>query len=167
MLAAMAVPDVAAAHSHHERRIHSVTLSPDGGGTLIAIRFVDRARPRLLHLAEPVDALAVRDVDNDGDLDILTASNTRGLVLWRNAGRGHFELAGRPSKRPPRPPLRTVRHRTAVNDGPAASDDRCGAAAPRGPCAIPPAPASHVAFHPTIFRSALVLHPRYGRAPPR
>jgi hypothetical protein len=167
VLLAIAVPGVAAAHSHRERRINSVTVHADRGGTLIAIRFFHRARPRLLHLAERVDAFVLRDIDNDGDLDIVAASHTRGLLLWRNAGRGHFELAGRPSTRPGRPPLRTLRHRLADKDGFAASDDRYDATAPRGPGPIHAEPAIHLAPRPIVFRPAPVSHPQHGRAPPR
>jgi hypothetical protein len=166
VLLAIAVPGVAAAHPRHERPIHSVTLRPERAGTLIAIRFIDRARPRLLHLAERVDAFVVRDVDNDGDLDILAASNTRGLLLWRNRGRGHFELAGRPSKHPSRPPQPTIGHRTANSDDPAASDDRYDATAPRGPGPAHSEPAIRFAPSLILFHSASVARSRQGRSPP-
>jgi hypothetical protein len=166
LLLAIAVPGVAAAHSRHERRIHSVTLKPDGAGTLISIRFVDRTRPRLLRLAERVDAFVVRDVDNDGDLDILAASTTRGLLLWRNAGRGHFVLAERPQRTSGRPPLQDVRHHAVDKDGPAASDDRYDAIAPRGPGPVKAELATRFSALLTVFQSRTVPHSQPGRAPP-
>jgi len=166
LVLAIAIPGVAAAHSRHERRIHSVTLKPDGAGTLISIRFVDRMRPRLLRLTERVDAFVVRDVDNDGDLDILAASTTRGLLLWRNAGRGHFVLAAGPSERPARPPQRTIRHRASEKDGPAASDDRYDATAPRGPGPTQAEPAIPFAPRLVVFHCTPAFHSWYGRSPP-
>src|SRR5262245_25333218 len=69
----------AAPHRHQhasrpERAIKSVTVEHDGLGTLIAIIFNgSKHRTRFLHAHEPIDRVAVRDVDNDGDLDIVAA----------------------------------------------------------------------------------------------
>jgi hypothetical protein len=45
----------------------------------------------------PIDALAVADVDNDGDLDILASVRNGQLVMWRDAGNGTTVSRPRPS----------------------------------------------------------------------
>ena len=89
--------DASFRHPRRPHPIQTVRVNADGAGTVIAVEFAGRVRPRFIHSATPVDALAVADVDNDGDLDILAASMRDGLVLWRNAGRGHFVLARAPA----------------------------------------------------------------------
>ena len=97
---------VTAEASPRHRRPHpirTVQVEADGAGAVIAVEFVGRHRPRVIHSATPVDAVAVRDIDNDGDLDILASSSSDGLVLWRNAGRGRFVMARAPANAPFRP----------------------------------------------------------------
>src|SRR4029453_8762456 len=48
---------------------------------------------------ERLVSIVIADVDADGDLDILASSIREGLLLWRNAGRGHFVLARLPKGR--------------------------------------------------------------------
>jgi hypothetical protein len=153
---------------HQARRIDRVTLSPDGQGTVIAVTFAGHDdQPRLLRSIDPIATYAVADVDNDGDLDILAASERSGLLLWRNAGRGRFVLASLTSRRSATQPAPDVRHLSRADEGLVAADERYDAAMPRAPsrqgsdpiATIPPAPSPVVPHPPTV--------PRSGRAPPR
>jgi hypothetical protein len=166
----IAVPTVAEArHWHlHRGRIKSVTLTADGGGSLLAVTFAGRHHhPKLLRTSDPIAAYAIADVDNDGDLDILAASSRDGLLLWRNAGRGRFVLASLPRSRAPADGGLSVRGLTRVNDGPLASDDRNEVAIPRVPATIA------VSAIASVFPVAAGRRPSIpsacpsGRAPPR
>jgi VCBS repeat protein len=97
LLLGWASADASPRHGRRPHPIQTVHVSADGAGTVISVEFRGRKRPRLIHVATPVEAVAIADVDNDGDLDILAASTRDGLVLWRNAGRGRFVLARAPS----------------------------------------------------------------------
>jgi hypothetical protein len=157
-----------AAHRHPP--IKSITLTPDGSGTLIRITYAGRLRPitRILRSRDPIDALAVADVDNDGDLDILAAAHKGGLRLWRNAGRGRYELAGIPIAATSNRTGRGVRGgRTVLEDHPVqAGDERYDAAMPRAPalasdpCRLPPPAARERSF------GAILPSFSPGRAPP-
>ena len=63
-------------HAHQSRRLSTITFSPFGSGTAIRITYAGRVRPlvRVIESADPIDALMVADVDNDGDLDILASA---------------------------------------------------------------------------------------------
>src|SRR5262245_10994912 len=85
-----------------ERLISSITIRHDGLGSLIAVVYKGHGhRTRFLHVQEPIDHVAVRDVDNDGDPDILATAPQGGLLLWRNRGHGRFALAAIPSSDAP------------------------------------------------------------------
>jgi VCBS repeat protein len=162
-------PAEAAPLRRHHRPISHVTLTPDGTGTLIRITYAGRARPhtRILGSHDPIDALAVADVDNDGDLDILAAQQGGDLVLWRNAGRGRFIFAAAAPAR--RALTRREPAWRAVLDGnePVQSgDERYSAAMPRASGA-----AADSVETPHVARaSSLVLSDfsacSQGRAPP-
>jgi hypothetical protein len=162
----IAVPLTAEARHRHERRIHSITLRPDGAGSVISVTFTGRARPRLLRMPEPVVALALADVDNDGELDILVTSNRQGLLLWRNAGRGHFVLAGLPSRKPLGGTNAGLQHLTHSDEGLATPDDRYDAAMPRAPTSEAAHTVAAVLPSTAAFRTATVSARTPGRAPP-
>jgi VCBS repeat protein len=139
----------AAPHEFHARqsprRLSAITFSPLGSGTAIRLTYAGRARPlvRVIESVDPIDALTMADVDNDGDLDILASARDGQLMLWRNAGNGQFRLAAAP-------PHRIVTARAAhigrchhVDAPIQAGDDRYDAAMPRAPAvtAADPVPA--------------------------
>ena len=96
-LLAFAAPAAASGHHHGPRAIASVKLVPlPGGGTLIHVRGAGDGRA-VLHSPYLIAAAAIRDVDADGDLDVI-ADSGRGLVVWRNLGSGRYVLAAPPSK---------------------------------------------------------------------
>jgi hypothetical protein len=131
-----AIPALAHAshwHRHLPRRIASVTLTPDGGGSLLSITFAGRHRPQVLRSSEPIAAVAVADIDNDGNPDIVASSGGPGLLFWRNAGRGRFVFTAPAAELSP-PPVRVGHPRlTTAEDGLVAADDRYDAAMPRAP----------------------------------
>jgi hypothetical protein len=152
----------------HHRPISHVTLTPEGTGTLIRITYAGHARPhtRTLRSRDPIDALAIADVDNDGDLDILAAREGGGLVLWRNAGRGRFVLAALPARQG------VTRRETAwrpvlyANEPMQSGDERYSAAMPRAPdAAADPIETPHVARASSLVLSASSDRSQ-GRAPP-
>ena len=156
-----------AAHRNHPR-ISAITLTPEGSGTLIRITYHGATRPhtRILRSHEPIDALAVADVDNDGDLDILAARQGGGLVLWRNAGRGQYVVAMAPHRDTLTPGGVAMRGVLETDEPMQSGDERCSAALPRAPAAAAdPVETPHVARASSlvlsVFRSC-----SQGRAPP-
>lgn len=155
---------------HRHLPIKSITLTPDGSGTVIRITYGGRLRAftRILRSRDPIDALTVADVDNDGDLDILATAHTSGLRLWRNAGRGRYELAAAAIPRTAKRTGRGVRAgKASIEDVPVqAGDERYDAAMPRAPalasdpCRLAPPPARERSF------GAIVPSFSPGRAPP-
>lgn len=94
---AVAAQASAAAHRHAPWR-NPVRLVPlPNGGTSIHLSGTD-VRPTVVLSADPIATAAVRDVDADGDLDII-ASSGHGLVVWRNLGTGGYALATPPATR--------------------------------------------------------------------
>jgi hypothetical protein len=118
LLALVALASPAYGSGQHEGRAWFATvrlITLPHGGTLIHVHGSGYGRT-VLRSSEDIAAAAVRDVDADGDLDVI-ASSGHGLVLWRNLGAGRFVLAA--------PPTRKVRHRA----GP-------GLAVPRTPAQV-------------------------------
>ncbi len=128
------------------------------------------ALQRQLHLLQSraaFDGIAVTDVDNDGDLDILAAPHDGGLLLWRNAGRGRFALAALPANAhalPARGPRYIVVR--AVHEAWQCGDDRYDAAMPRAPAVVSAVPVSIVRVSAFVPVRPISLRPSSGRAPP-
>lgn len=59
-------------------------------------------RRATLESPEPVSAVALQDIDADGDLDVLVSTPRTGLMVWHNV-HGEFVLAAPPSTHPLRP----------------------------------------------------------------
>jgi len=101
-LALLAVPRPAAADAGKvavDTRIDAVRVSDQPEGSVVSVKLHGRTRPRILRSVERLVAIVIADVDADGELDILAATIRQTLVLWRNAGRGHFVLARLPKAR--------------------------------------------------------------------
>jgi len=162
--ASAATPD----RPRHQRRVSAITFAPYGQGTVIRITYAGRLRPvvRVIESRDPIDALAVTDIDNDGDLDILASARGGTLVMWRNAGHGHFLLATAPDRRIVNAPSERI-GRCHHADAPIqAGDDRYDAAMPRAPAAAGSDPvaaqfAVRFVWAPVPFRQR-----PSGRAPP-
>jgi hypothetical protein len=102
LFALLAVPAAASADASSapaDPRIDTVRFANQTDGSVVAVKLRGRSRPRLLQSVERLVAIVIADVDADGDLDILAATIRQGLLLWRNAGRGHFVLARLPKAR--------------------------------------------------------------------
>lgn len=169
LLLVSAAAPARAADLHRDRSL-SITLTPEGSGTLIRITYVGRqhAHTRTIRSAEAIDALAIADVDNDGDPDIVAAARTGTLRLWRNAGRGRYELAPALVARNARPATRVVRVGRAglVDDPVQAGDERYDAALPRAP-ALASDPCLFCAPHARARSFGAILPSSSpGRAPP-
>src|SRR5262245_41803477 len=68
--------------------INTVTLV-SGASPYIRIASEDMREPVVLRLKERVSSIVAIDVDHDGLTD-LAATKRRGLMFWRNHGKGHF-----------------------------------------------------------------------------
>jgi hypothetical protein len=101
VLAAVPRPSAAAERSKApaDARIEDVRVSDQADGSVVSVKLRGRARPRILRSVERLVAIVIADVDADGELDILASTIRQSLVLWRNAGRGHFVLARLPKAR--------------------------------------------------------------------
>ncbi len=165
-LAAVPAAADAAPHRTHHRRIDSVTVRPDGQGSVIAITFAGQPQPRILKSAEPLASYALADVDNDGALDIVATSPRHGLVVWHNAGRGRFILTLPSRIRNPSPTSVGVKRLARVDEGLLAPDDRYDAPMPRAPAVGHPDPVTTVFSSAPSFTPATPSAQWSGRAPP-
>lgn len=168
LLAVVASPASAESRRHASRH-GDVTVSARSDGSVIVVTYIrgPSQRTRLLHAAAAIERVAVRDVDNDGDLDVLAAPREGRLLLWRNAGHGRFSLVSPPRTVHPLAPtgLRFERvHR---------QDDGWQWGAERYDVAVPRTPAVVTVARIAILRLPLFDPPRRasqrpssGRAPP-
>jgi hypothetical protein len=154
--------------ARHHRRVSAITFTSSAHGTLIRITYVGRTRPfvRIIESRDAIDALAVTDVDNDGDLDIVASARDAGLVMWRNGGKGHFRLATVPQRRIVNRPGAKL-GRCLHADAPIqAGDDRYDAAMPRAPTAAADDPVLAQFAARFISIPVPVRQRPSGRAPP-
>src|SRR5258708_30507206 len=100
-LAVLAVVGVArpteGAPGRRHRPISAITLTHEGSGSLIRIIYAGRLHSftRILRSHEPLDAVAVTDVDDDGDQDIAAVWEVGDLVLCRHGRRPPLVVAPR------------------------------------------------------------------------
>ena len=122
---------------------------------------------RVIESIDPIDALAVANIDNDGDLDILASARNGELVMWRNAGNGQFRLATAPLHHIVTNAVSRIGRCHHVDAPIQAGDDRYDAAMPRAPAAAAggPAPARFAVRFVSI--PVPVRQRPSGRAPPR
>jgi hypothetical protein len=161
-----ASPSAAAPRRHGVPR---VTITAEERGTLIALDYGSgtAAHVHFLHARETLERVALADIDNDGNIDILAAPRDGALMLWRNAGHGRFARAALPRatrRLVSRGPRIALVHK--MDDGWQWGDDRHDAAMPRAPDAIGDVPIAPVRVTtPAYVRPA--SFPRFsGRAPP-
>jgi hypothetical protein len=168
LLAAAAQPVFAAGRHCHRSRHARETVSARTYGSVIAVTYQRGASQRVhfLQLTEAIDRVAIRDVDNDGDLDIIAAPHDGRLLLWRNAGHGRFSLASLPRGRrlaSKGPRFERIQHR---DDGWQWGVERYGAAMPRAPAVATVAPIAIVRVTPQVSLRSAPLPASSGRAPP-
>lgn len=168
LVVGISAPASAADTSRATRHVRSITLSPDGSGTLIRITYIGRVQPhvRVIRSREAIDALAITDIDDDGNPDILASARAGGLVMWRNAGHGNFQLATPPARRLLSATGATIGRCHHIEAPIQAGDDRYDAAMPRAPTLALESPV--VAYFPSAAPSVPVpVRQRpSGRAPP-
>jgi hypothetical protein len=168
LLAGSAVPAFATRRLH-ARRPPRVTLSYEGQGSLIAVSYRGHTGRcvRFFHTSAAIDRVAITDIDNDGDFDIVAAPHDGALLLWRNAGHGRFSLAAQP-RRPPRVSPQGLRFVRVVpaDDGWQWGVERYDAAMPRAPAVASAAPVAVVRISPLVPIRPVSLRRSSGRAPP-
>ena len=162
------VPAAAARRSGHAHRIARVSVQAEGHGSLIAVTFSGSLHPvRFLHSRAAIDRIALRDVDNDGEPDILAAPRDGHLLLWHNQGHGQFLLATVPPDAnavPIRGP-RFVLFRAADGEW-QCGDVRYDLAVPRAGPRAAVAPLSLVRAALVSVHSPVPVRHLSGRAPP-
>ena len=121
---------------------------------------------RVIESIDPIDALAVADVDNDGDLDILASARDGQLVMWRDAGNGQFRLATAPPHRIVSRPVARIGRCHHAGAPIQAGDDRYDAALPRAPAVAADGPSAARFAVRFVSVSVPVRQRPSGRAPP-
>ena len=159
-------PAAAAVRHHAGIWQHHVRLVPlPGGGTSIHVGGRGALRTVILS-PEAIAAAAVRDIDADGDLDII-ASGGHGLVVWRNLGAGRYALAAPPDEgkfsRRFGPGLSAFRS-AGQTSGLGEQRQQLAAAQSTLTARVAPAIASATRHHTVLHAPA--VRPHAGRAPP-
>jgi len=166
VLAAAVVPAAAAPRGHSAPR---VTITAEGPCTLISLRYGSGAgeHVRFVHAHTAIERVAVTDIDNDGDFDVVAARRDGALMLWRNAGHGRFALAVLP-----RDTHRLTTHgprlstREHPDEGWQWGDDGHDAAMPRAPDVIADLPAAPVRLAASAYARRAAFRRFSDRAPP-
>lgn len=162
-VAGAGVPAAAAPRAHGVPR---VTISAEGPGTLIALHYT-ASHVHFLHAREALERVALADIDNDGNVDILAAPRDGALMLWRNAGHGRFARAA-----PPRGQQRIaargphITHVERLDDGWQWGDEGHDAAMPRAPDVASDAPVFVVRITAPVYLRPASFRRSCGRAPP-
>jgi hypothetical protein len=169
LFAVLAVARAAAGEPSPEARdlrIDAVRVADQPDGSIVTVKLHGRSRLRLLRSVEHLAAIVIADVDADGDLDILASTIRQGLLLWRNAGRGHFVLARLPRARDALGGVPRASHDTHANRYDEPGEGSADSAVPR----------TEGASDPLVLRSSVLLESfsvlvQYrvapsGRAPP-
>jgi len=170
LLMAAAVPASAAAGRRpliRAHRIAHVSVRSEGRGSVIAVTYSGRRKHvRFLHSAAPIDRVALRDVDNDGQPDIIAAPHEGEILLWHNRGHGSFTLAVLPrpvaAAKTRGPGFRAQPNEAGWQWG----DLRYGAAMPRAPAIVASVPVSFVRTPVASLDPPDPFRPLSGRAPP-
>ena len=169
LIISAAVPAFAAPRrATRVRHISRVSVQADGHGSVIAVTYAagTRQHVRFLHSAAAIDRVAVTDVDNDGQQDILAALHDGEVQLWRNKG-GRFSVASLPHDARPiaeRGP-RFLRGKHG-DDGWLWGDERYDAALPRAPAIAVAGPIAFVGFPASFPAPRVSIRTASGRAPP-
>jgi VCBS repeat protein len=151
------------------RHIARVSVQAEGRGSVIAVTYATgpRQHVRFLHSSVAIDRVAVTDVDNDGQQDILAALHDGEVQLWRNQGAGRFSVATVPhdvhpvAERGPR--FVRVKH---GDDGWQWGDERYDAAMPRAPAVVVTGPVVFIRVSASFVTPRVSIRPASGRAPP-
>jgi hypothetical protein len=157
---------VQAAAAPRAHGVPLVTMSAEGHGTLIALHYTG-SHVHFLHAREPLDRIALADIDHDGKVDIVAAPRDGVLMLWRNAGHGRFARATLPRDtqrliaRGPR-----ITRVAQPDDGLQWGDDRHDAAMPRAPDAVADVPVAAVRLTTPVYVRPPSFRRFSGRAPP-
>ena len=169
IISAVAPASAAPRRTTRVRHISRVSVQAEGRGSVIAVTYAagPRQHVRFLHSAVVVDRVALSDVDNDGQQDILAALHDGEVQLWRNRGAGRFSLAAIPrgarsvAERGPR----FVRAKHA-DEGWQWGDERYDAAMPRAPAIALAGPVAIVGLPAAFVAPRVSLRTPSGRAPP-
>jgi hypothetical protein len=163
VLAGGAVPAAAAPWGHGVPR---VTITAEGPGTLIALRY-GAAHVHFVHTREALERVALADIDRDGHVDIVAAPRDGALMVWRNAGHGRFAriMLPRSTHRVvAREPRMTRLDKT--DDGWQWGDERHDAALTRAPDVIGDVPVAAVRVTTPVYVRPVSFRRFSGRAPP-
>ena len=172
VIAGAAVPAVAAPHVPRAPRAHGVpriSFSAEGRGSVIVLHFGTDSAAHLhfLHAGEPLEHVALADLDTDGYVDVLAAPRDGALIIWHNTGHGRFARVALPHGsqrivvRGPR-----IAHVEKMDDGWQWGDDRHDAALPRAPDVIGGVPIAPVRVTTPLYIRPASFRRFSGRAPP-